>query len=67
MRKKSLIFTLFLSLGLFAIEPGDRVENFRLLDQKGSSHELFYYSDQKALVFLESVQTSEPQKCSEPV
>ena len=52
MRKKSLIFTLFLSLGLFAIEPGDRVENFRLLDQKGSSHELFYYSDQKALVFL---------------
>ena len=40
------------SFGLSAIEPGDKVENFRLLDQKGGSHELFYYDNQKALVFL---------------
>ena len=43
---------MFLSIGVSAIEPGDKVENFRLLDHKGGSHELFYYDDQKALVFL---------------
>ena len=48
----SSFFLLFISFGLVAIEPGDRVENFRLIDQKGNSHELFYFNDQKALVFL---------------
>ncbi|REJ94446.1 MAG: hypothetical protein DWQ35_08605 [Planctomycetota bacterium] len=29
-----------------------RVENFRLLDQHGESHELFYYSDARAIVLI---------------
>ena len=52
MRKITFSFILLFSFGLSAIEPGDKVENFRLLDQKGGSHELFYYDNQKALVFL---------------
>ena len=51
-KKVAVSLILIVSLGLSAIEPGDRVENFRLLDQKGGSHELFYYDDKKALVFL---------------
>ncbi|SVC58803.1 uncharacterized protein METZ01_LOCUS311657, partial [marine metagenome] len=41
-KKVAVSLILIVSLGLSAIEPGDRVENFRLLDQKGGSHELFY-------------------------
>ena len=51
-KKVAVSLILIVSLGLSAIEPGDKVENFRLLDQKGGSHELFYYDDKKALVFL---------------
>ena len=52
--KKITITTILLSLSIvvFSMEPGDKVENFRLLDQRGGSHELFYYNDQKALIFL---------------
>ncbi|HVY04869.1 MAG TPA: redoxin family protein [Burkholderiales bacterium] len=35
-----------------AIEPGDRVDNFRLIDQQGRSHELYYHSDAKAVVLM---------------
>lgn len=35
-----------------ALEPGDRVDNFRLLDHRGESHELHYYSDMQAVVVL---------------
>ena len=35
-----------------AVQPGDRVDNFRLLDQKGTSHELRYLSDAKAIVLM---------------
>jgi len=35
-----------------AFGPGDRVDNFRLLDQKGESHELYYLSDAKAVVLM---------------
>ena len=52
MKKIAFSFILLFSIGLSAIEPGDKVENFRLLDQKGGSHELFYYDNQKALAFL---------------
>ena len=51
-KKLAFYLVLIISSGLAAMEPGDKVENFRLLDQKGSSHELFYFSDKKALVFL---------------
>lgn len=35
-----------------AIEPGQVVDNFRLLDQGGKSHELYYLSDMKAVVVM---------------
>ena len=51
-RKATLFFLLIIPSWFVSMEPGDKVENFRLLDQKGGSHELFYYNDQKALIFL---------------
>jgi thiol-disulfide isomerase/thioredoxin len=41
-----------LSSQALAIAPQERVENFRLLDQQGASHELYYYDDMKAVVFV---------------
>lgn len=35
-----------------ALAPQERVENFRLLDNQGVSHELYYYDDMKAIVVL---------------
>ena len=51
-RKVTLFLLLIIPSWLVSMEPGDKVENFRLLDQKGGSNELFYYDDQKALIFL---------------
>src|SRR5689334_2270551 len=36
----------------FALKVGDRVDNFRLLDEQGKSHELYYLSDKKAVVIM---------------
>src|SRR5712675_525319 len=36
----------------FALSPGDKVDNFRLLDDSGKSHELYYLSDMKAVVLM---------------
>src|SRR6185295_17674388 len=35
-----------------ALSPGERVDNFRLLDHNGASHELYYLSDAKAVVLM---------------
>jgi peroxiredoxin len=35
-----------------ALNPNDTVDNFRLLDHKGASHELYYLSDMKAVVLM---------------
>lgn len=35
-----------------ALSPGDRVDNFRLVDATGKSHELYYHSDMKAVVLM---------------
>jgi hypothetical protein len=35
-----------------AVGVGSRVDNFRLLDQEGRSHELYYLSDMKAVVVM---------------
>jgi mono/diheme cytochrome c family protein len=35
-----------------ALDPGQRVDNFRLLDHRGVSHELYYLSDAKAVVLM---------------
>jgi hypothetical protein len=37
---------------VFALSPGDVVDDFRLNDQNGQSHELYYLSDMKAVVLL---------------
>ncbi len=37
---------------VLAVSPDQRVENFRLLDQAGASHELYYLSDMKAIVLM---------------
>jgi len=36
----------------FALGTGDKVDNFRLLDHKGGSQELYYFSDMKAVVLM---------------
>jgi peroxiredoxin/mono/diheme cytochrome c family protein len=52
----NILFALACALGMqsaaHALEPGDRVDNFRLLDQNGVSHELHYLSDAKAIVLM---------------
>ncbi|MEM7220923.1 MAG: redoxin domain-containing protein [Pseudomonadota bacterium] len=45
-------FALGLSLGAAALAPGDRVDNFRLFDHTGASHELYRLSDRKAIAVL---------------
>jgi len=50
-----IVFLLVLGFGaqpLLALNPGDRVDNFQLLDQNGESHELYYLSDMKAVVVM---------------
>ncbi|MAT84306.1 MAG: hypothetical protein CMD39_08450 [Gammaproteobacteria bacterium] len=39
-------------LSAAALAPGDRVENFSLLDHRGDAHELYYFSDQDAVVIM---------------
>jgi len=56
--KRALLFLISLLSGLsctgsaFALSPGERVDNFRLLDHNGASHELYYLSDAKAIVLM---------------
>jgi thiol-disulfide isomerase/thioredoxin len=42
----------FLATTALALDPGQRVDNFRLMDQHGKSHELYYLSDMKAVVLM---------------
>ena len=44
-----LLLTATASWGLAVNE---KVENFRLFDHTGGSHELYYYDDMKAIVFM---------------
>ena len=55
--RRSASAAIFLSMLLsaataWALKPGERVENFRLLDHQGGSRELYYYSDAKAVAFM---------------
>ena len=60
MKCKAAKWTLSLTIGflllcghcLAAGDGGDSVEDFRLLDQSGASHELYRYSDKKAVVLI---------------
>jgi mono/diheme cytochrome c family protein len=55
-RSVSLIAGALLALGCtgsaLALVPGERVDNFRLLDHNGASHELYYHADAKAVVVM---------------
>ncbi len=50
------IIATFLALALansaWAIAVNDRIENFRLFDHQGGSHELYYYDDMEAIVVM---------------
>jgi len=46
------LLTLSLAATAWGIQVDDRVENFRLFDQNGASHELYYHGDAKAVVFM---------------
>jgi peroxiredoxin len=48
----ALLSLLLDSLPALALTPGDRVDNFQLLDQNGESHELYYLSDMAAVVVM---------------
>ena len=51
-RVMTVLLAGLLAINAHALKPADRVENFRLLDQNGNSHQLYYYSDAKAVVFM---------------
>ena len=49
----SCVTALLLSTGsAWAVQVNDRVENFRLFDHLGGSHELYYYNDASAVAVL---------------
>jgi hypothetical protein len=52
--KKSLsvVGASLLASSAWALAPGETVDNFRLLDHRGAAHELYYYSDMKAVVVM---------------
>lgn len=52
MKKFLLLLIATLAFPALAISPDQRMENFELLDHAGVSHELYYLSDAKAVVFM---------------
>jgi hypothetical protein len=48
----ALLLAGLLSASAAALVPGDRVDNFSLLDHRGQAHELYYLSDQRAVVVM---------------
>ena len=47
-----LVIISLLGFPVFGLHPGQVVENFRLLDESGNSHELHYYKDATAIVVM---------------
>ena len=52
MRSVFALLSAVLAVQAFGLEPQQRIENFRLTDHQGGSHELYYYSNAKAIVFM---------------
>lgn len=48
----ALAFSISAAAQAWGLEPSDPVENFALLDHRGAAHELYYYSDAKAVVLM---------------
>ena len=46
------VLTLVSAPTAFALQPGDVVEDFRLIDEQGNSHQLSYLSDKKVIVIM---------------
>ena len=46
------LISLLLAGQTLALDTQQRVDNFRLFDHLGGSHELYYYNDAKAVVFM---------------
>ncbi len=51
-RTVSTLLALSFATSAWAVAVNDRVENFRLFDHQGGSHELYYYNDMEAVVVL---------------
>jgi len=47
-----LVAMVAIPLHSFALTPNEAVENFRLLDQNGASHELYYHENAKAIAVM---------------
>src|SRR5262245_60960862 len=52
LRRSSLVALFGLGAPLFAWSAPTTIDNFRLTDQQGTSHELYYLSDMKAVVLM---------------
>ena len=52
MKRILVLLTLVFAFPVLALSPDQHVDNFKLLDHKGVSHELYYLSDAKAVVFM---------------
>ena len=52
MRSLFVLASMLLAVQAWGLEPQQRVENFRLMDHQGGSHELYYFSDARAVVFM---------------
>jgi hypothetical protein len=53
LRRAPVLAALFcMSSPTWALTPGETVDNFRLVDHEGKSHELYYLSDMRAVVLL---------------
>ncbi len=48
----TLVLQAVLVPAALSLAPDQRVENFRLLDHTGASHELYYHDDRSAVVFM---------------
>lgn len=51
-RRGALLLATLAPAAAIALDPGARVDNFSLLDHRGEAHELYYLSDQDAVVIL---------------
>ncbi len=49
MRSLFVLLSSLLAVQAWGLEPQQRVENFRLMDHQGGSHELYYFSVQNAV------------------
>lgn len=52
LRHATALVLMLLTAAAAALAPGERVDDFSLLDQRGEAHRLYYLSDQRAVVIM---------------